>query len=530
MKKIKESKNPVIIIAILILIVVVFITMGFSAFNSTFDISNIGAVIRIQSDIRITSITTDSTENGGTTNTRDYNVNKIYANIDLPNSSSTVTFNVVIRNLGSTEMGILDITEIFKLNGSNTNNIKITNISGYDLNNPSMLCDDGDSTICTLISATTLQITIGYATNGYNSGNDTEYDVELDFDFEQAYTISYSGFTSTSGLPTVILNGETKVIEFLSTNGIPSSVSVSGATNDGYASPYLTLSNPTGNVTVTAISSGGGSGPPGGTVVVENQDGSTTTTTYDSNGYPAEAVTESTDSSGNTTTQEITYVNGTAVVTGYSIDTSNNTSSGSTGVEVPSDGIDTGVLAFDGNDFTVTLKAKFTFANCTAAICPIINVTKKDPTVNGVLIYEVRVATSGYGHDASGTNVSPPYNKYRFGKYANDSPQNSVDYNIISKVTSQSQYGRYGYNSSTNSVTLTIKLYYTSGVFTTEFYDSTDTLLAKPYNNATQTFSDTTGSEFNNITVTLGTFTSGTTTYPTHIFEILDFNVAKTLS
>ncbi|MEE3343299.1 MAG: hypothetical protein VZS44_04325, partial [Bacilli bacterium] len=60
----------------------------------------------------------------------------------------------------------------------------------------------------------------------------------------------YSGFTSVSGLPTTILDGESKNVTFSSTNGIPSVVEVNNATSS-YSSPTLSLSNATNNVVIT---------------------------------------------------------------------------------------------------------------------------------------------------------------------------------------------------------------------------------------------------------------------------------------
>ena len=593
----KKKLNPLVLCSIIVVLCVLFLTLGFSAFQASLEISNISAVIRVQKDIRVTSVNATSSTNGASSNYEEYNVHTITSSVNLPNANSTLTYHIEVTNIGNVEQGIYAIDEIYKNINSNTDsNLEI---KSKTVNLKEALCDDTNSTQCKLGSVTTFDITIGYKNNGYDGTNLTHL-VELDFDFRRIFNITYNGFTSVSGLPNQMIDGDTKTITFNSTTGIPSNVSVTGATGN-YVSPtltlsnitinnisdnivisrlysitytgfsgntsglisnisssggtiefdstsgiptqvsvtgatgnynssthILTLSNITGDITITSIN-GGGSGTPGGTDIIENEDGSTTTITYDENGNPAEATNEITDSSGNTTTQEITYVNGEEVVTGYSIDTSNNSNGG---LSVPSEGIDTGVLAFDGNDFEVTLKATFSFANCTATICPIINVTKKNTSVNGVLIYEDRIATSGYGHNSSGTNVNPPYNKFRIGKYVTSAPTGSVDYNIISKITSSQGNGRYGYNSSSSPVTLTIKLYYTSGVFTSEIYDSsgaTDVLLAKPYNNTTLAFSDT-GTDFDNITIQLGTFESGTTTYPTHDFEIIDFNVTKTVN
>ena len=68
---------------------------------------------------------------------------------------------------------------------------------------------------------------------------------KLDFDFRRTYPITYSGFSgNTSGLPKDMIDGETKTIQFNNTSGIPSAVTVTGATGN-YSSPNLQLSNVT---------------------------------------------------------------------------------------------------------------------------------------------------------------------------------------------------------------------------------------------------------------------------------------------
>lgn len=367
-------------------------------------------------------------------------------------------------------------------------------------------------------------ITFKY-TDEYKASNPSEFDSILNsyinFRFIHGYSITYVGFGDVSGLPDLILEEESKSITFNNTSGIPTSVTVTGASG-GYVNPVLTLTNATGNVTVTGVFPSSQTS----TEIVNNPDGSTSTITteYDSLGNIITQTTETEDTSGYTITQELTYVNGDPIVTAYDIDIGSNT----TGYSVPSGGIDTGVIAFDGNDFVATITVKLTHGNCTKTICPIINISEKNPSVNGVLIYESR-STSGKGHDENGTNVNTPYNKFRFGKYVNNSATGSDDYNIASRVTQNISQGRYGYGSSSSPITLTFKVYNTGGNFTSEIYNASGTLIAKPHNDVVFNFGNT-GTGFEDITVTIGHFVSSTSATYNHEFEILDFNVTKTLN
>ena len=77
-----------------------------------------------------------------------------------------------------------------------------------------------------------------------------------------------------------------------------------------------------------------------------NVDGSydSTSTTYDENGDPTETTNASGDTDGNVNTQGITYENGEPVVTGYTIDTSENPDGEKT---YNGDGVNTEYYAFD---------------------------------------------------------------------------------------------------------------------------------------------------------------------------------------
>ncbi len=236
----KEKKlNSTLLITILVLFCCVLLSLGFSSFQANLDISGIGAYFRIQKDIRITNISASSFASSAYTNWEEFNVSNINASIVLPNQNSTVTYDIPVINVGNVEMGILDITGL-------PNNLTYS-ISNYNLKDT--LCDDTNTNQCKLGSTTTLQVTIGYAPNGYNSSNIT-YNVNMDFDFRQVYSLNYVGFSNTSSLPSTILDGETKNITFTNSTGIPADTTVTNASAT-YSSPTLTLSNASDNVVVT---------------------------------------------------------------------------------------------------------------------------------------------------------------------------------------------------------------------------------------------------------------------------------------
>ena len=91
-QKKKKYKYSKIIISIIIASIL-FITTGYA--NHSNDLSiNTSAFFRIQRDIRITNVVAVETTSNATPNWENHNVDKIMAGISLPNSDSTVTYNI----------------------------------------------------------------------------------------------------------------------------------------------------------------------------------------------------------------------------------------------------------------------------------------------------------------------------------------------------------------------------------------------------------------------------------------------------
>jgi len=238
-RKQDKSVNYLRLMCVTIFFSVLFLSIGWAAFQSTFNISNLLATVRIDKDIRVTNVQSSTTANSGRSNYEEYNVSSIYSTLYLPNANSTVTFTVEVTNVGNVMQGIYDIEEIYKIINTDTNsNLEIKNTT---LVLKEALCDDQNSSLCKLGSVSTFNITVGYKNNGYDGTNLTHL-VTLNFDFRRVYGIAYNGFSNTSGLPTQMMYGDTKVITFNNTTGIPGNVVVAGATGS-YSSPTLTLSN-----------------------------------------------------------------------------------------------------------------------------------------------------------------------------------------------------------------------------------------------------------------------------------------------
>ena len=271
------------------------------------------------------------------------------------------------------------------------------------------------------------------------------------------------------------------------------------------------------------------------TTTTENSDGSSSSvsTHYDSNGNETGHENEVTDTEGNTSVQTIQKDNnGNDVVTGYDIDTTNNNNGG---LEISS-GLDTGVLVFDGHDWTATLKAEILFSDITPASTqfPLMNVSSRgdDNKLDGAFLLVTR-QTSGMGsavYDENGTQQSTttssnPTMKWRIQHYLGGSLQNGIDF-YYKNGTRPYYTNRFGSKSS--AITLTYKMSYTESnhQLVTEIYDSSGAnILAKPRSEAVITFTKT----MSDITFELGQATNVSGVELKTKLEIIDFHVEKTL-
>lgn len=255
MRRIKEyygNKKSLIVIFCLLVSVIV-ISIGFSAFHTTVSVTDIAAVVRPDADVRITSFAVSSTANGGSASNVDYNISSTIANLHLPNSNSSVTFAINVKNYGNVEMGISSIS----LPSSLDSKLDVS-VSSYTLgtklrdNNNSC---EGTTNGCKLSISRTFYITIKYDSGAYTSSSVNFSSVKLDFAFVQAYSVAYVDCTSFS--PTIdqkaALKGTTLAVSVGSYDGIYVQMDGTSSPSYTYSGGVLTIQNITGNVTVTRL-------------------------------------------------------------------------------------------------------------------------------------------------------------------------------------------------------------------------------------------------------------------------------------
>ena len=179
MKKITDkfkTKNSIRNISFLVVLTVLFISIGYSAFSGTGVISNVGAKVKAQNDIRITGVTVSNPSASGSSSYEEFTKDTVTSSINLPNYNSKLVYNVEVTNFGNTEMVLKSITGL-------PSNLKYTlNSNNYALNE--MICDDNDSTKCTLAAKKTIKVTIQYTNPDAYDSSTTTFPFTLNFEFK----------------------------------------------------------------------------------------------------------------------------------------------------------------------------------------------------------------------------------------------------------------------------------------------------------------------------------------------------------
>ena len=192
--KLKSS----IIISYAILIFVLFLSIGFSAFSNQLNVKDISASVRVNADIRITSANLSEAYNEAYSTSLDYNKTNINGTAILPNEDSYIDYVVKITNLGKVEMGIKEIT----LNNDNLD----YELIDYNLGDKLCVIEE-ETTKCTLGIEKQIIVRLKWKNGSYDSSN-TENNFILDFNFQnyQKVYIEDTAAQNISDCPSEVIN------------------------------------------------------------------------------------------------------------------------------------------------------------------------------------------------------------------------------------------------------------------------------------------------------------------------------------
>ena len=228
MRKGRYNKDKSFVFIGIIIAVIIFLTVGYSAYSDNMTVTDIIASIRADKVIRITS---NATTSMGAYNV-DYTQSSLLSTVSIP-AGDSVSFNFEVTNLGTVPMAISDVKLV---NNNNTviNNLTY-NFNNYDLN--TKICNSNN--VCTRNVAKVINITV---TN--NSSETIRNDLNVNFTFSEVHDVVYEGTTIGE-----VVDGRTFTHTF--TSNIPESVSLDGEYSDfSYENNTLTIQNVTSNIIV----------------------------------------------------------------------------------------------------------------------------------------------------------------------------------------------------------------------------------------------------------------------------------------
>ena len=190
----RRGRNRTVLLStIAVLICVLFVSIGYSSYGTSLYLADSIATVRIDRNVRITGVSTNTSTNGGSTTALNYDVETISTDIRLPQASSTITYEVEVKNFGNVEMGIESIT----LPSALSSKLDVS-VSGYTLGDKIRDNNDAcESSVdgCKLSIRRTFYITLSYKTGQYDSNNYIFNNVQLELEFKEMHKVTYTGFT-----------------------------------------------------------------------------------------------------------------------------------------------------------------------------------------------------------------------------------------------------------------------------------------------------------------------------------------------
>ena len=194
-----NKKLMLSIFSIYIFFFVIFLSVAFSAFEVELVMKDITAEIKFMpDDARVIGFASTTPNNGGIASNTDYNYNRVYGDITLPNSDSSVVYEVQVTNLGNAKVGISSITGL-------GDNLEYT-LTGYEVGGK-IQDENGQYKLGTVM---TFYITIHYAEGA--TPTNTLQSFNLLLEFRQFHSITYHGVPGEEAHPTEIMEGYDLVI------------------------------------------------------------------------------------------------------------------------------------------------------------------------------------------------------------------------------------------------------------------------------------------------------------------------------
>lgn len=189
----KYKNNHIYIFYISLFLIILLLSVGFSAFNNSLSIDNIKINFKEDKDIRVTNISVNSVH-GSISNYNDNKKDSISGGIILNNKDSYVIYDVEISNFGNILMGISNAT-------IDNDNLDFEFVD-YKLKDK--ICENDN---CTLGIKKIIKIKIFYKDTALV--NDKVNDFTIKFEFGRIYSVSYINIENSENYLKEIIEGDT---------------------------------------------------------------------------------------------------------------------------------------------------------------------------------------------------------------------------------------------------------------------------------------------------------------------------------
>mgnify|MGYP004516642587 CR=1 FL=1 len=241
MKFNRKNNSLIYFSSIMFAVVILFISVGFSAFQNNLAIENINAKIKIDKDIRVTNVRVDGVK-AATSYYEDYNVANISGSISFNDNNSYVIYDVEVYNLGNVVMGISDAS-------IDNDNLKFEFL---DYNLKDKICENEQ---CSLGIKKILKIKVSYNDKAIITDNSENFIIS--FKFGRIYNIDYIDIPSENSLPKEVIEGDTLNLNIINDIGSNLVVFMNNRrllinSEYQYVNEILTIPNISGDIRISA--------------------------------------------------------------------------------------------------------------------------------------------------------------------------------------------------------------------------------------------------------------------------------------
>lgn len=195
-------KKIYVISSFIIIILVLVLSVGFSAFNNKLLI-DANLLVKIDKDIRILNVGLNSV-NESVSNSLEFNISSIMGNITLSSNDSYVIYDVDLYNLGNVIMGISDVN-------INQDNLKVELL---DYNLKDKICNNDR---CSLGVNKKIRVKISYKDGVFDSNN-TVYQFKLNFIFGMFYNVTYKNVDNSDNLVKEVIENDNLKVNIVKNN------------------------------------------------------------------------------------------------------------------------------------------------------------------------------------------------------------------------------------------------------------------------------------------------------------------------